>query len=127
MKAFTVLLVEDDRWLGECYEGWLKDFGYKVQWVRNAQAALDALDEVKIDIILLDIMLPFANGIHLLNVMASHSDLQRIPVIICSSMPPTKRDIAAYGVRVVLDKTTLTPKRLQIAISKTLSHAAVQN
>lgn len=122
----TILLVEDDRWIGECYVGWLKGFGYEVAWVRDAQAALDAFDETKVHMVLLDIMLPFANGLHFLNVVASHADLMEIPVVVCSSLPP-RESLEPYGVKAVLDKTTLTPKRLQATIDEVLAHATVSD
>ncbi len=120
----AVLLVEDDRWMGECYLAWLQGFGYDVTWVQDSQAALDVLDETKIDLIVLDIMLPFANGLHLLNVLASHADLGSIPVVICSSMAPDGLR-ERYGVQAVLDKAQLTPKLMQSALSGALSNAAV--
>lgn len=120
----TVLLVEDDRWMGDCYYLWLQGFGYKVVWVRDAQAAIDALDDADFDIIILDIMLPFANGIHLLNVIASHVDLMDIPVIICSSMAVD--DLTGqYGVKKVLYKADLTPKKMQVAITGALANASI--
>lgn len=120
----TVLLVEDDRWMSECYQSWLEGFGYDVIWAPNAQVALDILDEQKISLIVLDVMLPFANGVHLLNVLASHADLMDIPVVICSSMAPEGLE-ERYGVKAVLDKTQLTPKTMHTALAGALTNAAV--
>lgn len=119
-----VLLVEDDRWMGECYLSWLIGFGYDVTWVQDAQSALDALDQRKADLILLDVMLPFANGIHLLNVLASHADLSTIPVVVCSSMAPEGLG-ERYGVKAVLDKTQLTPKSMLSVLSGALNNAPI--
>lgn len=123
MKS-SILLVEDDRWMGECYLAWLQGFGYDVIWAQDAQAALDALDDNKINLIMLDIMLPFANGVHLLNVLASHADLASIPVVVCSSMAPDGLE-RQYGVRAVLDKTQLTPKQMQTALAGALANATI--
>src|SRR5262245_47362265 len=120
----SVLLVEDDRWMGECYLAWLQGFGYDVIWAQSAQEALDALDETKVELIVLDIMLPFANGVHLLNVLASHADLMHIPVVICSSMAPSGLQ-ERYGVKAVLDKTLLTPKLMRSALAGALTNAPV--
>lgn len=119
-----VLLVEDDRWMGECYLAWLQGFGYDVTWVQDAQDALDALDSRRADLIVLDVMLPFANGVHLLNVLASHVDLMDIPVVVCSSMAPDGLQ-EQYGVKAVLDKAQLTPARMRSALAGVLSNAAV--
>jgi CheY-like chemotaxis protein len=120
----SVLLVEDDRWMGECYLAWLLGFGYDVDWVQDSQAELDVLDEKKFSLIVLDIMLPFANGLHLLNVLASHADLGSIPVVICSSMAPEGLQ-ERYGVRAVLDKAQLTPKLMQSALVGAMGNAPV--
>lgn len=119
-----VLLVEDDRWLGECYASWLQGFGYEVLWVRNAQSALDALDDARADLIVLDIMLPFANGVHLMNVLASHTDLSNIPIVVCSSMAPDGLE-KLYGVRAVLDKAEVTPGVMQATLAGALNNAPV--
>lgn len=119
-----VLLVEDDRWMGECYLAWLQGFGYDVTWVQTAQAGLDSLDESRTDLIVLDIMLPFANGVHFLNVLASHVDLSHIPVVVCSSMAPDGlRD--TYGVKAVLNKAELDPKQMQAALAGIFASASV--
>lgn len=120
----NVLLVEDDRWMGECYLAWLQGFGYEVTWVQDAQAALNVLDDCKVELIVLDVMLPFANGVQFLNILASHADLMNIPVIVCSSMAPDGLQ-EQYGVRAVLDKTQLTPKQMQQTIAGVLTNATV--
>jgi DNA-binding response OmpR family regulator len=119
-----VLLVEDDRWLGECYLAWLQGFGYDVVWAQDAQSALDVLDDVRVDLIVLDIMLPFANGLHLMNVLASHADLSKIPVVVCSSMAPQGLE-NLYGVKAVLNKAEVTPRTMQTALAGALNNASV--
>lgn len=107
----NVLLVEDDQWVGECYAAWLHRAGFLVHWARDAQSALDALDNMTCHVIVLDLLLPQVNGIQLLTVAASHVDLMDIPVVICSSaIPKAEVDWQAYGVVAVLNKATLTPE-----------------
>jgi len=120
----TVLLVEDDRWLAECYLAWLDGFGYDVVRVQDAQTALEVLDDRSVNLILLDIMLPFANGIHFLNVLSSHADLMQIPVIVCSGMSPKGLE-QQYGVRAVLDKAMLTPALMLSTVSGVLASETV--
>src|SRR5689334_17355696 len=120
----TVLLVEDDRWMGECYLSWLQGFGYDVVWAHDSQSALNAFDEFKVSLVILDIMLPFANGVQLLNVLASHPDLAQIPVVVCSSMSPNGLE-QQYGVKAVLNKTELTPKLMRQTLAGALSNATV--
>lgn len=116
----TVLIVEDDLLLAECYARWLRAARHTIQHVGDAQQAIDAIDTTPPDVILLDMLLPGANGIQLLHTLRSHTDLARIPVIVCSNaLPGHMPDVHAYGVVAVLDKTTLTRERLQEAVHAT--------
>lgn len=103
-----VLLVEDDQWLAECYLGWLAKAGFTAYWASDAQSALDVLDDQSCSAIVVDLFLPGANGIQLLQVLASYADTKATPVIVCSgALPAQDVDWAAYGVVATLDKTVL--------------------
>lgn len=122
----TVLLVEDDRWLADCFSAWLAADGHTVCRAVDAHDAIDAIDDSGCDVIVLDLLLSYTNGIQLLHTLQSHPDLADVPVIICSaSAPADARIFAAYGVCQVLNKTTLSPIKLRNAIKKVLAHAAI--
>jgi CheY-like chemotaxis protein len=119
-----VLLVEDDQWIADCYQQWLR--GHTVHHARDAQQALDMADSHVPDVIMLDLFLPYANGVQLLHTLRSHTDLNHVPVLLCTGHPPDGAvQMEAYGVRRVLDKATLTPRMLQEAIKEATEHAAV--
>lgn len=61
-----VLLVEDDPMIGEAIQGALKDASYAVDWVKNGQMALSALDCQYYDMVLLDLGLPGKDGLDVL-------------------------------------------------------------
>lgn len=118
----TILLVEDEHLLAGCLSRWLLADAHNVSVANDAQGAIDALDARRPDVILLDIMLPGANGIQVLHTLCSHADLATIPVIVCSSVVTKYTpNLAAYGVKKVIDKTTLTRKILCAAVSEVLS------
>jgi CheY-like chemotaxis protein len=113
----TVLMVEDDVLLADCYVRWLHAAKHTVWHVGNAQDAIDVVNTTPPDVILLDMLLPGVNGIQLLHTLRSHTDLARIPIIMCSgALPERMPDVHAYGVVATLDKSTLTRERLQEAI-----------
>ena len=56
-----LLLVEDDRMIGDSLRGALRLEGYAVDWVRDAAAANGTLASERFDLVLLDLGLP-ANG-----------------------------------------------------------------
>jgi len=121
-----ILIIEDDAWMADCYRHWLEANGHTVNHVTNAQSALDVLDDAPADLILLDLLLPHANGAQMLHTLQSYADLASIPVVLCSSsLPPHLPPLAAYGVRAVLDKTQLTPTVLRQTVGEILTNATV--
>lgn len=58
----TVLLVEDDKKLGEQIERFLLKYGYQVQRVMDGLEAIDQIKNQQPDIVILDLMLPGADG-----------------------------------------------------------------
>lgn len=61
-----VLLVEDDRMIGDAVSQSLRDASYAVDWVRDGQAALDTLAAQVYDVVLLDLGLPKKDGMEVL-------------------------------------------------------------
>jgi two-component system OmpR family response regulator len=62
-KSMRILLVEDDRMIGEAMLQALKDASYAVDWVRDGQAALTAAGSQHYDAMLLDLGLPQKDGL----------------------------------------------------------------
>lgn len=73
-----VLLVEDAFSLAVVYKDWLEKSGFDCQHVDTGKAALTALEDGKFQAMLLDLNLPDANGIDILNHVAD----QKIPVTV---------------------------------------------
>ena len=69
-----VLLLEDDRLLGETLEDLLDDAGYEVVHVVNGQEALDATYASKFALYLLDINVPLLDGVSLLGALRDADD-----------------------------------------------------
>jgi CheY-like chemotaxis protein len=62
-KITSVLVIEDDRFIGEMYVRSLKNNGYAVDWVTTGREGFAAASIRAYDLILLDIMLPEQTGI----------------------------------------------------------------
>jgi CheY-like chemotaxis protein len=125
-----ILLVEDELWLGELYE---RLFGkdHHVAWARDGYEAIDLIEAATPDVIVLDIMLPWSNGIQLLHELASYDDTHKIPVVLFSAALPNDIDddiLRAYGVVATLDKTTTKPQQVIKTINGVLrAHADISN
>ncbi len=80
----SVLLVEDDRPLGEATQMILKQYGYKILWVTDGAMALDAIADKKFDVIILDLGLPRVSGLDVLTTLRSNN--MDVPVILLTAL-----------------------------------------
>jgi DNA-binding response OmpR family regulator len=69
-----ILLVEDDLILGESLEELLESEGFEVVWVKDGNEALDKTYDLKFDLYLLDVDIPFINGFDLLKSLRDGED-----------------------------------------------------
>jgi len=78
-----LLLVEDDSLLGEGLHTGLQREQYNVDWVKNGETAVSALQDTAYDCIILDIGLPKMSGIEVLKKTRSQGN--NIPVLILTA------------------------------------------
>src|SRR5260221_10308121 len=78
-----VLLVEDDRMIGESIRAALKQDGSAVDWVRDGRSAESTLATEQFDLVLLDLGLPQRDGIEILRAMRARHD--QTPVIVLTA------------------------------------------
>jgi len=78
-----VLLVEDDRLLGDGIQAGLQDAGYHVDWVRDGLAAEHALHSELFDLLVLDLGLPRKDGLTLLRQLRDEG--QNLPVLVLTA------------------------------------------
>lgn len=119
-KVFSVLVVEDDEWLAEQHVRTLRTAGFRAEYVVHAIAAIDTIDTKLPDVLVIDVFLAGPNAFTLLHELQSHPDLAAVPVILCTNTAEdiAEEDVAAYGVRQVLDKTTMRPEDLVAAVKR---------
>jgi len=77
-----VLLVEDDKELGDMIKKALSVEGYEVDWVRDGFLALKNLSEKDYDLVLLDLMLPRFDGIKICKKVRESRD---IPILVITA------------------------------------------
>ena len=82
----NVLIVDDDedgcRPLGRL----LEVVGHKAFFVHDGRAALELLDKVRPDMILLDVMMPGLNGLDVLKAIRNHPQHKDLPVVVYSAL-----------------------------------------
>jgi chemosensory pili system protein ChpA (sensor histidine kinase/response regulator) len=118
----SVLLVEDDAWLSELESRVLTAEGYTVVIAPHALAAIDCIDQSVPDVIILDVLLAGSTAFALLNELQSHSDTHQTPIILCTNLAEQfdSAKLAEYGIKRVVDKTTMHPNDLIVAIKAVL-------
>ncbi|MEO0094689.1 MAG: response regulator [candidate division WOR-3 bacterium] len=76
----NILVIDDEDDILDFVERVLKDGGYKVFKAKDAKQGLAILQSEKIDLILLDIMLPEIDGWQMMQMLKSEEQLKKIPV-----------------------------------------------
>lgn len=117
-----VLVIDDDEWLAKLLARRLEHGGLTVRVALNSIEALDLIDDFHPNVIILDLLMPGPNGLVLLHELQSHDDLGRIPVVVCTTSAREVRleQLRPYGVRLLLDKTTMQPDDIMAAVRKVL-------
>ena len=79
-----ILIAEDDELILRTLEHKLVKEGHEVVLTRNGREAIEKINELNLDLVVTDIMMPFASGIEILSAIKSIG--KKIPVIVLSSM-----------------------------------------
>lgn len=89
-----ILIAEDDELILRTIEHKLVKEGYTVILTRNGKEAIEKIQELDIDLVVTDIMMPFASGIEILSAIRSFG--KKTPVIVLSSMGQEEVVIDAF-------------------------------
>jgi len=83
--GMTIMVVDDDEDILFIVKNFLNDEGFSnVVTVTSGKIAIKALNELKVDIILLDIEMPDMNGYEVCRAIKSRADLGNIPIMFFS-------------------------------------------
>ncbi len=80
----TVLVVEDDETVRKSIKKVLEKDGYRVLLAADGTQLSLVLDDSPIELIIMDVGLPWINGLELAKLMKEHKDLKNIPLIFVS-------------------------------------------
>ncbi|HQU83329.1 MAG TPA: response regulator [Pyrinomonadaceae bacterium] len=82
----SVMIVEDDRIVARLLSHTLSQRGFDVQVADNGRSAIESLDQIQpADLVLLDIMLPYADGFEVLSQIRSRKGWENVPIIMLTS------------------------------------------
>jgi two-component system, OmpR family, aerobic respiration control protein ArcA len=80
----TILVIEDDETLRLALKRIFEGEGYSVIAASDGTQLSQVLDQHAIDLIVLDVGLPWVNGFELAELMKAHADLKSLPLIFVS-------------------------------------------
>jgi len=128
MAIKTILVIEDDRFIGEMYVRSLKKAGYEVDWVVDGNDGLVTARNKKYDVILLDVMLPERRGTDILEALrGGKEDLipdSHVIVLTNFQQDDESRMAMQKHADAYLIKAEITPKKLISVIEKLDDQAA---
>lgn len=81
----NVLVIEDDRFMGQVFLEMLSEVGFEVTTAANGVTALKKLREKEIDFIILDILLPAMNGFEIYEKIQEDPALKDTPVMMVTA------------------------------------------
>lgn len=79
-----LLVIEDDETMRSALKRIFESEGYMVKTAADGTQLATVLDDTPIDLIILDIGLPWINGFELAKLLKEHDDLKSIPLIFVS-------------------------------------------
>lgn len=89
-----ILVVEDDRVIREGLIEYLSEFGYEIIDAKDGKEALEKFNKNEIHLVLLDILLPFLNGIEVLKEIRKKS---KLPVLMLTAFNDEEYKISAFS------------------------------
>jgi DNA-binding response OmpR family regulator len=118
-----IAIIEDDQAISQMYRFKFEAEGFSVQTAANGKLGLELVENMKPDIILLDLMMPEMNGDQMLEKMRATTWGKEIKVIILTNMgeqeiPPKVKGLNVNG---VVLKADMTPKQVAELVKKHLA------
>jgi len=109
-----IMLVEGDIFIRDIYETKLKQENFNVMMAEHGLDALKKLKNFSPDLILLDIVMPYMDGMDFLKEFRKDEKNKNVPVIMLSNLSDKERmvDAGKLGVSDYLIKSHFTPSEV---------------
>ena len=125
----TIMMIDDEATTMEVMQAFLEDAGYqRFVLIEDSSRAMEKIEELRPDILLLDLMMPKVPGFEILQQVRAHSLLGHLPVIILTSSSDAETKLKALdcGATDFLAKP-VDPSELILRVRNTLAAKAYQN
>ena len=86
VSTHRALVIEDNEHIAYLLEFMLRRASYDVTCVSNGRDARAAIENIEpVDIVLLDLMLPYVSGYQLISEIRENADWQHVPIVVLSA------------------------------------------
>ncbi|HSW98331.1 MAG TPA: response regulator [Candidatus Saccharimonadales bacterium] len=118
-----VAIIEDDEAISQMYRIKFEGEGYEVETAENGKLGLELCQEMRPNIVLLDLMMPIMTGEEMLAKMRATPWGKKIRVIILTNrgeqeIPP---EVKKLGVDAIILKAAMTPRQVAQLVQERLS------
>ena len=100
----VVMVIEDDPAIRSVMTDVLEDRGYRVVTSSNGAEALQQLESVRPNVLVLDLLMPVMHGWEFMESYFDKTDGAAIPIVIVSVNPVLPRSFDRFGVRECVGK-----------------------
>lgn len=120
-----IAIIEDDLAISTMYRIKFEAEGYIVDTAANGKLGLALVEDMKPDIILLDLMMPEMDGTEMLTALRKTTWGKQIPVIILTNMGEQEAPeiLKSLGVKRFIVKAEMTPRQVAETVKASLSAA----
>ncbi len=117
-----VLIIEDEISLQDLYADFLREAGFNVSTASDGDKAVELINSLDWDILLLDIMLPKLDGTEILKRVKTDPKLKLKPVVVLSNLESDLivKECLDLGARDFLIKSDITPQTILDTVNKYL-------
>lgn len=117
-----IAIIEDDAAISQMYRIKFEAEGYEVETAENGKLGLELVEEMKPDIVLLDLMMPEMNGDEMLEKMRATDWGKDIKVIILTNMGESEAPdtIKELNVEAFILKANMTPRQVAELVKEKL-------
>ncbi len=118
-----IAIIEDDQAISQMYRFKFEAENYKVNTAENGKLGLELIEQMRPDIILLDIMMPEMTGDEMLTLLRQEPWGKDIKVIILTNKGEQEipESIKALNVSAVVLKSDMTPRQVAELVKKQLA------
>lgn len=122
MKNTKIAIVEDDQVIAQMYRMKFESEGFEVQIAENGKLGVELAEQMKPDMILLDLKMPEMSGEEALKAIRASDWGKKIPVIILTNLGEEEapKSLQTLGVHSYIVKAELTPRQVTERVKQAL-------